>query len=66
MYAFENRVLRRIFGRKGDVVTGDRRKLHKERFRNLYCSLIVIRVVKVMEDEMGKACSTNVGEEERT
>ena len=27
---FENRVLRRIFGPRRDVVTGERRKLHNE------------------------------------
>jgi len=27
---FENRVLRRVFGFKGDEVTGELRKLHKE------------------------------------
>jgi len=27
---FENRVLRRIFGPKGNEVTGERRKLHNE------------------------------------
>jgi hypothetical protein len=35
---FENRVLRRIFGPKRDVVTGDWRKLHKEELHNLYSS----------------------------
>jgi hypothetical protein len=33
---FENRVLRRIFGQKGDEVTGGWRKLHNEEFQNLY------------------------------
>jgi hypothetical protein len=31
--AFENRVLRRIFGPKRDEVTGERRKVHNEEFR---------------------------------
>jgi hypothetical protein len=30
---FENRVLRRIFGMKRDVVTGEWRKLHNEELR---------------------------------
>jgi hypothetical protein len=33
---FENRVLRRIFGPKSDVVTGEWRKLHNEELRDLY------------------------------
>jgi hypothetical protein len=32
----ENRVLRRIYGPKGEEVTGRRRKLHKEEMHNLY------------------------------
>jgi hypothetical protein len=32
---FESRVLRRIFGRKRDVVTGEWRKLHKEELNDL-------------------------------
>ena len=39
---FENRVLRRVFGRKRDEVTGEWRKLHKEELRDLYS----VRVVK--------------------
>jgi hypothetical protein len=34
----ENRVLRRIFGRKRDEVTGERRKLHNEELHILYSS----------------------------
>ena len=33
---FENRVLRRVFGRKRDEVTGEWRKLHKEELSDLY------------------------------
>jgi len=36
---FKNRVMRRIFGPKGDEVTGEWRKLHNEEFNDLYCSL---------------------------
>jgi hypothetical protein len=46
---FENRALRRIFGPRRDEVTGEWRNLHNEELR----------------DEMGKAYSTNGGEEER-
>jgi hypothetical protein len=42
---FENRVLRRISGPKGDEVTGDWRKLHNEE-HNLYSSRYIIRQVK--------------------
>jgi hypothetical protein len=43
---FENRVLRRIFGPKRDVVTGDWRKLHNEELHNLYSSPNIIRMVR--------------------
>ena len=34
--AFENRVLRRVFGPKRDEVTGEWRKLHNEQLSDLY------------------------------
>jgi hypothetical protein len=43
---FENRVLRRIFGPKRDVVTGGWRKLHNEELHNLYSSPSIIRIIK--------------------
>jgi hypothetical protein len=43
---FENRLLRRIFGPKGDEVTGEWRKLHNEELHNLYSSPDIIRQVK--------------------
>ena len=43
---FENRVLRRIFGPKRDEVTGEWRKLHKEKLNDLYSSLNIVRVIK--------------------
>jgi len=43
---FENRVLRKVFGPKGDEVTGERRKLHNEELSDLYCSLNIVRVIK--------------------
>jgi hypothetical protein len=46
--AFENRVLRRIFGPKRDEVTGDRRKLHNEELHNLYPSPNIIRMSRRM------------------
>ena len=43
---FENKVLMRIFGRKRDEVTGEWRKLHKEKLNALYSSPNIIRVIK--------------------
>jgi hypothetical protein len=43
---FENRVLRRIFGPKGDEVTGGWRKLHNEELHDLYSSSSIIRMIK--------------------
>jgi hypothetical protein len=40
---FENRVLRRIFVRKKDDVTGKWRKLHNEELHNLFSSPDIIR-----------------------
>ena len=38
LMVFVYRVLRRIFGPKGDEVTGEWRKLHNEEHNDLYCS----------------------------
>jgi hypothetical protein len=43
---FEDSVLRRIFGPKKDEVTGEWRKLHKEKLQDLYCSHFIFRVIK--------------------
>jgi hypothetical protein len=43
---FENRVLRRIFRPKTDVVIGGWRKLHNEKLHNLYSSPSIIRMIK--------------------
>jgi len=43
---FENRVLRRVFGPKRGEVTGEWRKLHKEKLRDLYSLPNIVRVVK--------------------
>jgi hypothetical protein len=43
---FENRVLRRIFGPKGDEVIGEWRKLHNGELHNLYLSPDIIKQTK--------------------
>ena len=43
---FESRVLRKIFGSKRDEVTGEWRKLPNEELNDLYCSPIIVRVIK--------------------
>ena len=43
---FENRVLRRIFGPKSNEVTGEWRKLHNEKFNDLYSSPNIVWVIK--------------------
>jgi hypothetical protein len=43
---FENRVLRRVFGRKRDEVTGKWRKLHNEELNDLYSLPNIVRMVK--------------------
>jgi hypothetical protein len=42
---FQNRVLRRIFGPKGEEVTEGSRKLHNEELQNLYSSPSIIRMI---------------------
>jgi hypothetical protein len=43
---FENMVLRRVVGPKGDEVTGGWRKLHSEEFHNLHSSPNTITMIK--------------------
>ena len=43
---FENRALSKIFGSKGDEVTGEWISLHKEELYGLYCSPNIVRVIK--------------------
>jgi len=42
----ENRMLRRIFGRKRDEITEEWRKLHNEELNDLYYSPNIVRVIK--------------------
>ena len=44
---FENRVLRRILGRKRDEVTGEWRKIPTEKLNDLYFSRNIFRVIKL-------------------
>jgi len=44
----ENRVLRRIFGPK----------IRNEELNVLYCSSNIVRVIKIENNELGRACST--------
>jgi hypothetical protein len=39
-------VLRRLFERKRDEVTGEWKKLHKEELHDLYSSPTIVRVIK--------------------
>jgi hypothetical protein len=60
----ENRVLRMIFGPKGDEMIGHWRKLHNEELHNLYSSPSIVRIIKSRRMRLaeyvarieGKAC----------
>jgi uncharacterized membrane protein len=43
---FEHRLLRRIFGPKGDAETKDWRKLHNDELNDPYSSPNIVRVIK--------------------
>jgi hypothetical protein len=44
---FKNRVLRKMFKRKRDEVSGECRRIHNEELRGLYPSPNIIRVIKL-------------------
>jgi len=46
MSAFENMLLRRIFGLKSDEVTGEWKRVHNEELNHLYPSPNFVRVIK--------------------
>jgi hypothetical protein len=56
-------VLRRIFGPKTDEVTWECRKIHNEELHDLYSSLNIDG--EKIENDMGGACSADVGGERR-
>ena len=43
---YEKRLLRRIFGPKRDELTAEWTKLNNEELNDLYCSPIIVRVIK--------------------
>jgi hypothetical protein len=43
---FENRALKRIFGRRRERVAEGWRRLHKEELHNLYASPDIVRVIR--------------------
>ena len=43
---FENRVLKRLFGPRGDEVTREWIKLHNEELSDLYSSPNIVRMIK--------------------
>jgi hypothetical protein len=61
---FENRVLRRIFGRKKDEVTGRWNKPHKKKLRDLYSSPgIIIMIMSKRLRWVGQFLTTNLTQE---
>jgi hypothetical protein len=46
LWVFENEGLRRVFGAKGDEVTGEWGELHNEELNDLYCLPNIVCVVK--------------------
>jgi len=44
---FENRVLRKIFGSKGDKVTGEWKELHNEELNDQYSSHNIVLAIKL-------------------
>jgi hypothetical protein len=62
---FENRVIKRIFGPKGYVVTGECRKLHNEELHDLYSSPSIIKIIKSRKMRWAGHVTRMGGEEER-
>jgi len=60
--AFENRVLRRIFGPEREEVTGEWRKIHNEELNDLYSLSNIVRVVKSKKRWTGHVARMGEGE----
>jgi hypothetical protein len=58
---FESKVVRKVFRTKRDEVSGDRRRVHKVEFHDLYCSPDVIPVVTEKKKKMAGHVS-HIGE----
>jgi hypothetical protein len=58
---FENRVLRKIFGPKREVVTWVWRKLHEEELNDPYPLPNIFSGDQIKSNEMGGACSAYGG-----
>jgi hypothetical protein len=61
---FLNRVLRRIFGRRRDEVTGEWGQLHNEKVCDLYSSSSILIIIKSRWMRWAGPCSTKGVEEE--
>ena len=55
---FENKVIKKIFGAKGDETTGEWRKLLNAELHALYSSPNIIRNLKSRRLKLGRTCST--------
>jgi hypothetical protein len=63
-FIFEHSFLRRIFGPKGDEVTGEWRKLQSEELHIMYSSPIIIRQIKSRRIRWAEHVA-NMGEERK-
>jgi hypothetical protein len=63
--AFENRVLRGIFGPERDEVTGEWRKLHNDELYDLYSSPNTVWVIKSRRIRWAGECNAHGGVKRR-
>ena len=56
-----NIVLRRTYGTERKKETGNWRKLRNEEIQDLYSSTSINEQIQVKEDDMGRACGMNAG-----
>jgi len=59
---FVSRVLGKVFRPKWEEGTGVWRRLNNETLNDLYCTPNIVRVIKIENSEMGRACSTYGGQ----